>query len=67
MEKTDNKFKLIFTGVFVFFIIAGLLAFSMFRSSNTANSVPTINIWGTVDQTIFNSFISKYNQERQNA
>ena len=63
MEKTDNKFKLIFTGVFVFFIIAGLLAFSMFRSSNTASNQPTINIWGTVDQTIFDNFISKYNQD----
>lgn len=63
MEKTDNKFKLIFTGIFVFFILAGLLAFSMFRSSNTASNQPTINIWGTVDQTIFDNFISKYNQD----
>ncbi len=63
MEKSNNKFKMILIGVFAFFIIAGLVAFSAFRSTNTANSAPTIAIWGTVDQSTFDTFISKYEQD----
>lgn len=64
MEKNNNKFKLILTGVFAFFILLGLVAFSTFKSNNPANSQVNITIWGTVDQTVFDSFISKYEQDK---
>ena len=66
MEKSNNKFKLILLSVFGFFIVAGLIAFSLFRSNNTGESnLPTISIWGTVDQGRFRSnFISKYDQDK---
>lgn len=64
MEKSSNKFKMIVMGVFGFFIIAGLLAFSMFRSTNTANSQVNVSIWGTVSKTVFDNFVSKYEQDK---
>jgi len=63
MGQNNNKFKLILTGVFAFFIIVGLLAFSLFRSNNPANSQVNIAIWGTVDKADFDNFISKYEQD----
>ncbi|MBU6370853.1 MAG: extracellular solute-binding protein [Patescibacteria group bacterium] len=61
--QSDNKFKIILMAVFGFFVIAGLLAFSTFRSSNTSSSQPTIAIWGTVDKTAFDNFVGKYEQD----
>ena len=63
MENT-NKFKLILMSVFGFFIIVGLLSFATFKSNNSANSQVNISIWGTIDKTTFDNFISKYQQDK---
>ncbi len=63
MGPENNKFKLILTAVFGFFIILGLVAFSTFKSNSAANTQTNIAIWGTVPQTIFDNFVSKYKQD----
>ncbi len=55
-----TNFQLIFTGVFVAFIIFGVLAFSFFTART--NSVGTVQIWGTEDSGMMNALISTLNQ-----
>jgi len=61
--ESDNKFKIILTAVFGFFIIAGLLAFANYKSTNTSTSNVEVTVWGTIDKTLFDSYISKFKQD----
>ena len=54
-----NNFQLIVLSVFVFFIILGLVVFASFKASSSSSSDVTISVWGTVDQSSFNNFVSK--------
>jgi len=38
MNPNPNKFKYVLMGVFVFFILIGLIAFSTYKSNSTANN-----------------------------
>ena len=60
----SNKFKLILTGVFGFFILLGLIAFSTYKSNSPTSSNVEINVWGTVDKTVFNDYITQYKQDK---
>ncbi len=51
-------FQIILISVFVVFIIAGILAFSLYRGGS-ANQTPAITIWGTLDQTLMDTFITQ--------
>jgi len=51
-------------GVFAFFIILGLIAFSSYKSSSPTNSNVEISVWGTLDKTIFDNYINKYKQDK---
>ncbi len=59
----DNKFKIIFIGVFGIFILLGFLAFSTYRGKNSAAQDVTVTIWGTMNSGIFNNFITKYAED----
>lgn len=63
MYNDSNKFKLILTGVFIFFIILGIVAFSTYRSKNDTSGNVEITVWGTVNKTVFDNYIEKYKQE----
>ncbi len=63
MQSNPNKFKLVLTGVFVFFILVGLIAFSTYKSKNTTNNSTEINVWGTINKTVFDNYINKYKQD----
>ena len=65
MDQTPNKFKLILTGVFGFLIIAGIIAFSTFKSSSTTTTNVEIKIWGTIDKKIFDNYVAQYKQDKQ--
>jgi len=66
MEEKNNTFKYVVMGVFGVFVIIGLIAFSSYKSSsNSANSVQ-INIWGTVDKNIFDTYVEKYKEVTNN-
>ncbi|MFH0755515.1 MAG: extracellular solute-binding protein [bacterium] len=64
MNPSKDKFKLIIIGIFVFFIILGLVAFSTYKSNNQTNNNVEINIWGTINKIIFDNYISKYKQNK---
>jgi len=64
MNNNQNKFKLIITGVFIFFILVGLIAFSTYKSSSSTNNTVEISIWGTLDKTVFDKFITQYKQDK---
>ena len=64
MNNSSNKFKIVLTGVFVFCILLGLVAFSSFKSSSPTNTNVEIKIWGTLDKTIFDNYITKYKADK---
>ncbi len=64
MNNNPNKFKLVLTGIFAFFIIFGLIAFSSYKSSSPTNSSVEISVWGTLDKTVFDNYINKYKQDK---
>ncbi len=64
MEPNKNKFKLVLTGIFGFFIILGLVAFSTYRSNSIANNETPIAVWGTLDKDTFDNFVAKYKQDK---
>jgi len=66
MYNNSNKFKLVLIGIFVFFIVVGILAFSTYRSSNTGNTTVEIKVWGTIDKTIFDKYIDTYKKSSNN-
>jgi len=59
-----NKFQIILLSVFGFFIILGLVVFSTYKSSTSVNSTVTISVWGTINQTSFDGFITKLKQDK---
>ncbi|MFH1454764.1 MAG: extracellular solute-binding protein [bacterium] len=65
MNQDQNKFKVVLTGVFVFFILIGLIAFSTYKSNSPTSSNVEINVWGTIDKSVFNNYISKYQQDKK--
>ena len=60
MERGADKFKLILTGVFIFFILVGLLAFSTYKASSPTAGNVTISLWGTIDKITFDDYLEKY-------
>jgi ABC-type glycerol-3-phosphate transport system substrate-binding protein len=61
--KNTKLFQYILTGLFIFFIIVGAILFSTYRSKNSSLTNISITIWGTLDETNFDSFVSKYFNE----
>lgn len=56
-----STFQLVFTSIFVVFIIFGVIAFSLFTTKN--NSVGPVLIWGTVDKIAMDKVISALIQQ----
>jgi ABC-type glycerol-3-phosphate transport system substrate-binding protein len=63
MDQNKNNFKLFLMVGFGFFILLGLVAFSTYKSTSSTNSSVEINIWGTIDKTTFDSYITQYKQD----
>lgn len=62
-----NKFQIIFTAVFVLFIIVGVSVFALYRGGNQDTGLPTIEVWGTMPADTFAQFIQRFNFDRQTA
>ena len=56
-----SKFQIIFIGIAVILILAGVFIFSVSKSSNT--SVHPVVMWGTMSQAIFNDYIQKIKEQ----
>lgn len=52
-----SKFQLILTGVFGFFIVLGVIVFSLYRGSS--GEAVTVVVWGTIPQNTFNDIVDK--------
>lgn len=52
-----SRFQIILTGIFAFFIIAGVFVFAI--SGRSGEERATLLVWGSVPQSIFESVISK--------
>ena len=52
-----SRFQIILTGIFAFFIIAGVFVFAV--SGRSGEERVTLLVWGSVPQSIFESVISK--------
>lgn len=50
-----SKFQFILTGVFAFFILAGVLAFAL--TGRSGEQKTTILVWGSIPESVFNSEI----------
>jgi ABC-type glycerol-3-phosphate transport system substrate-binding protein len=61
--KNSKLFQYVFLGVFVFFIIIGVILFSTYRSKNNTNTNINITVWGTLSAESFSSFTSKFFNE----
>jgi len=57
-----SKFQFITLGSFIIFIIAGVVAFAMYKgASSTSNQLPSVTIWGTFPADVFNNYLSGIN------
>jgi ABC-type glycerol-3-phosphate transport system substrate-binding protein len=64
MNPNKNRFKIILTSVFGFFILLGMVVFATYKSGSTANNNVEISIWGTMNSSVFNDFIEKFKQDK---
>jgi len=53
-----TRFQFIFTGVLVAAAVAGAVLFSVQRS-NSSNTAVQVTMWGTINNEVFSSFLSK--------
>ncbi|MES2314894.1 MAG: extracellular solute-binding protein [Patescibacteria group bacterium] len=57
-----TKFQIILLGVFVLFIIVGVVSFAMYKGNTSSSTqLPAITIWGTFSSGIFNDYVSNIN------
>lgn len=57
-----SKFQLIVLGIFVLFIVAGVVSFATYKGSSSDTQLPTITMWGTFPESTFNTYINSINQ-----
>ncbi len=56
-----TKFQIIVLGIFVLFIVVGVAAFALFKSSSTSNALPAVTVWGTFPANVFDQYVSNIN------
>jgi len=57
-----TKFQFITLGSFIVFIIAGVVAFAMYKGAGSSSSqLPSVTIWGTFPADVFNTYVSGIN------
>ncbi len=54
-----TKFQIIVLGIFVAFIVIGVIAFATFKGSTGTSSLPSITVWGTFPADTFNTYVAK--------
>jgi ABC-type glycerol-3-phosphate transport system substrate-binding protein len=57
-----TKFQVIVLAVFVGFLIAGVIAFAMYKGGGSSGSkLPSLTIWGTFPSDVFEQYVSNIN------
>ena len=59
-----SKFQIILTAIFIVFIISGVVMFATYKGNNTSEALPTVAIWGTFPEEVFNDLVNKINLNR---
>lgn len=60
-----SKFQIIVTAIFVVCLLTGVALFATYKSSDTADTLPVITIWGTFPSSTFQSYVQAINNTRQ--
>ncbi|MEX0652245.1 MAG: extracellular solute-binding protein [Candidatus Paceibacterota bacterium] len=61
--KKISTFQIIVTGVFIFFIVAGVISFAGLGGLGGGGSVGNVVIWGTYDDNTINEFIFRLSND----
>lgn len=56
-----SKFQAILIGIFIVCIIGGVIAFATYKGTSVENTLPRISVWGTLSDSVFNTYITKIN------
>jgi ABC-type glycerol-3-phosphate transport system substrate-binding protein len=62
-----SKFQVVFIGIFVIFILGGVVLFATYKGKENTTSLPPITVWGTFPANIVNKLISELNTTRSTA
>ena len=62
-----SKFQIILIGLFVIFIVVGVITFATYKSNSSDTTLPTVVIWGTFPKSSFSDFVQKLNQTRSSS
>jgi len=63
MGEKRNVFQIIVLGIFIFFIVAAVLAFATFSNGGASKDIGKVVMWGSVDQNIMNAYLTALNDE----
>ncbi len=58
-----SKFQWIIIGIFIIFIVVGVVSFANFKGTDTSVQLTPITIWGTFPADIFDSYVSAINNQ----
>jgi ABC-type glycerol-3-phosphate transport system substrate-binding protein len=56
-----SKFQFIILGIFIVFLVGGVVAFATFKGQDAKDQLPPITIWGTFPAETFDLYVSKIN------
>ena len=56
-----SRFQIIFLAVCVVLALGGVIGFSLYRSKQSSNQLPTITIWGTLSADDIDQYVAKLN------
>lgn len=59
MNTKFNTFQIVVLGIFVLFIIIGVVAFAFYKGNSAADStLPAITVWGTFSKSTFDQYVA---------
>lgn len=56
-----NTTQIVVIGIFIFFLIVGVIVFAAFGTSNSTTSVVPVEIWGTMPSSVFSNIANTLN------
>lgn len=56
-----SKFQIVVLCIFGFGVFAGLASLALFKNNSTAETTPSITVWGVLSETMFNDYVAQVN------
>lgn len=63
MQEKRNPFQMIILGVFIFFIVAAVLAFASFSGGNDGREIGEVTLWGSFDDALIDGYLRTLTDE----